>query len=206
MILQALYEYYQRKPELPAPGFEKKEIPFVIVIDEQGGFIDLQDTREPKGKKLVAKSFLVPKERERSGSNAWQKTNVLWDHYGYVLSHPKSNSAKDVEMARKQHQTFVNQIKTLSDAFPHDVEIKAVLYFLVGGHKEVVFQHPLWEKCSDISGCNLTFRLRGRDQLVCQNDAIQEFASATDTEDEQEEDSNGVSIHGICLEYDFNIM
>ena len=50
MILQALYEYYQRKAADPesniAPeGFEWKEIPFVIVIDKEGNFVALEDTR-----------------------------------------------------------------------------------------------------------------------------------------------------------------
>ncbi len=53
MILQALYDYYQRKAADPgsliAPeGFEWKEIPFVIVIDRDGNFVALEDTREGK--------------------------------------------------------------------------------------------------------------------------------------------------------------
>ena len=44
MILQALYEYYQRKASDPesgmAPeGFEWKGFPFVFVINKQGNFI-----------------------------------------------------------------------------------------------------------------------------------------------------------------------
>lgn len=54
MILQALVDYYDRKvadPDapLPPPGFEAKAIPFVIVIDLQGRFVELEDTREPAG-------------------------------------------------------------------------------------------------------------------------------------------------------------
>ena len=46
MILQALYDYYQRKAADPdsniAPrGFERKEIPFIIVIDNEGRFVNL---------------------------------------------------------------------------------------------------------------------------------------------------------------------
>jgi CRISPR-associated protein Csd1 len=69
MILQALYEYYQRKAEDPqnqlAPwGWEWKEIPFVIVLNEQGEFMDLQDMREGAGRKKTAKSLLVPQGQE----------------------------------------------------------------------------------------------------------------------------------------------
>ena len=48
MILQALYEYYQRKAADPgstiAPrGLEWKEIPYLILIDKKGNFLELQD-------------------------------------------------------------------------------------------------------------------------------------------------------------------
>ena len=36
MILQALYEYYQRKPSLPREGWIEKEIDFIVVVDGQG--------------------------------------------------------------------------------------------------------------------------------------------------------------------------
>jgi CRISPR-associated protein Csd1 len=43
MILQALCEYYQRKgatsAELATPGFEAKEIPFLLVLDRDGRFV-----------------------------------------------------------------------------------------------------------------------------------------------------------------------
>ena len=44
MILQALYEYYQRKAADPgstiAPrGLEWKEIPYLILIDKKGNFL-----------------------------------------------------------------------------------------------------------------------------------------------------------------------
>ena len=50
MILHALTQYYQRKAKsdggIAQEGFENKEIPFIIVIDKQGKFIQLEDTRE----------------------------------------------------------------------------------------------------------------------------------------------------------------
>lgn len=61
MILHALTQYYQRKAEsdggIAQEGFENKEIPFIIVIDKQGNFIQLEDTRELKGKKKLAALF-----------------------------------------------------------------------------------------------------------------------------------------------------
>lgn len=56
MILQALYEYYQRKAADPgstiAPhGLEWKEIPYLILIDKKGNFLELQDTTEVQSAK-----------------------------------------------------------------------------------------------------------------------------------------------------------
>ena len=47
MILQALCDYYDRKaadPEsgIAPPGFEWKEIPFIIVIDGEGRFVTIE--------------------------------------------------------------------------------------------------------------------------------------------------------------------
>ena len=66
MILQALYEYYQRKAADPestiAPrGLEWKEIPYLILIDKKGKFLELQDTTEGVGKQKRAKKYLVVK-------------------------------------------------------------------------------------------------------------------------------------------------
>ena len=73
MILQALYDYYQRKcaaadpaERLPAYGFEEKEIPFVLEITADGQLIQLRDTRSPEGKKKVGRRYLVPKGEKKT--------------------------------------------------------------------------------------------------------------------------------------------
>ncbi|PIE62863.1 MAG: type I-C CRISPR-associated protein Cas8c/Csd1 [Desulfobacter postgatei] len=111
MILQALYDYYERKAKLGeiAPiGFEWKKIPFLIVINKNGEFKRLEDTREDVAGKLVAKSFLVPQSVGRSGKNAWKKTFLLWDHYGYVLGYPKGDALKD----RRRRNKLLGDIQT----------------------------------------------------------------------------------------------
>ncbi|AGF80045.1 CRISPR-associated protein, Csd1 family [Desulfocapsa sulfexigens DSM 10523] len=107
MILQALCEYYERRAAEPnskiAPiGFAWKEIPFVIVLDRHGKVVDLQDTRQMNGKKLVGRKFLLPKVQGRSGQNAWATACLLWDHFGYVLGHLKGESKKDAAKTIKQ--------------------------------------------------------------------------------------------------------
>ena len=134
MILQALYDYYQRKAADPdsniAPrGFEWKEIPFIIVVDNDGKFINLDDTRSSEGKQKRAKTFLVLKTKGRPGSKASEIANVLWDHWGYVLGQPKDETEKAIGDAKKQNNTFVSQVKQLSAKYPENDQFSAICKF-----------------------------------------------------------------------------
>ena len=86
MILQALKSYYDRA-NLAPPGWEYKEIPFVIVLDCEGNFVRLENKASEENRR--GKPILVPQSEIRSGKNAWQKPNLLWDHYGFILGQPK---------------------------------------------------------------------------------------------------------------------
>ena len=71
MILQALREYYDRKAADPesgiAPlGWELKEIPYLIVRDREGRLVNVEDTQEKIGKKLRARTFMVPQSVKRT--------------------------------------------------------------------------------------------------------------------------------------------
>jgi len=172
MILQALYDYYQRKKDsLPQEGFELKEIKFVIIINKEGKFVDLQDLRE--GKK--GKQFLLPKSIGRAGSNSWQITFLLWDHVGYVLAHPKNNSSESIEMANRQHETFLNKIENLPENIKADEGVKSVLSFYESNQIEEVKKHTNWEDCAKIPGCNLTFRFESDTELIPQRTSISEY-------------------------------
>jgi CRISPR-associated protein Csd1 len=203
MILQALAKYYDRLAEeggVAPEGFKRVEIPFLIILNRSGEFVGLQDTRIQSGKKLVARAFLVPQERGRSGSKAWQISNLLWDHYGYVVGWPKSDSDGHKEMARGQHMSFLAEAKKLYEKYPGDMEIGAVYHFLKGGDFAAVFQHPSWSECVKIPGCNLTFKIEGQSQLVCECENVQDFIAATSAATSNDEDEDALpEIEGICL-------
>lgn len=197
MIIHALTQYYQRKAAADdnavAPeGFENKEIPFVIVIDKQGKFIQLEDTRELKNKKKIARTFLVPKGLTRSGKKSYEICNILWDHYGYLLAYA---GEKDQAQADNQHATFINKVNELSSALPEDEGILAVVKFLSSQEeKNKVMQSDNWAECIKIKGCNLTFRLVNEAvDLVCQSKALQHYLLA-----EKDKQSNDTQ-KGVCL-------
>ena len=193
MILQALHHYYRRlldENRVVAQGFQEKEIPFVIVLDAKGSFVDLEDTRSGEGRNRRARRFIVPREVKRSGTNAWQSANLLWDNEGYLLG----VSAEDPAKAKKQHQSFR---KAVEEAFPEprDPGVEAVLGFLRAGDFGAVFVHPRWSDVAE-KGTNLTFRLKGETALVCERPEVRDHLFGLATVDPNTEERQTCLITG----------
>ena len=213
MILHALTQYYQRKAKsdggVAPEGFANKEIPFVIVIDKQGKFIQLEDTREQKGKKKIGRKFLIPKDQHTTGKNAYKVSNILWDHYGYLLAFPKevegaakktpekieAEKDKNRLLANNQHASFTAKVNELKQALPDDAGVAGVAAFLASAEeKSKVMQAANWAECAKVKGCNLSFRLVEETvDLVCQSKAVQEYVSQAN-----QVKSDNVQ-KGICL-------
>lgn len=180
MILQALNDYYERKAADPeggiAPeGFEEKVIPYIIVIDFNGELVDVQFTGDDVTHKK-GKPFLVPMWQQKSGKDAWKTTNLLWDHYGYVLGQPKSDNEKDAESARKQHQTFLSMINKVIDRLPGCEEVMAIKRFYESDGVNKAIRHENWKSIQAITGCNLTFKIKNMDWLIAQDPIVQKSA------------------------------
>ena len=122
-ISQALSQYYQRIASndvgVAVEGFQKQPIPFLIILDDTGRFIDIQDTRTGDGKKKIAREFIVPKAVKKTSAIA---ANLLWDVPAYVFGIPKPDAKKDEAALKKraieQHQDF---IKNLKEAFQYGI-------------------------------------------------------------------------------------
>ncbi len=200
MILQALYEYYQRnKDRLPPKGFQTQEVKFVIEIDRAGKFLNLMDKRE--GKKGT--EYLLPKAHGRSGKNAWQTVNLLWDHYGYVLGHPKEDALDALEMAVRQQDAFITAIKGLPEHVLADEGVRAVLFFYETDQCKKVKQHVAWTDCAHIKGCNLSFQLQADKCLVPERELIKQYqatvADNDENDDERHESKNVKGVEARCL-------
>lgn len=137
MILQALKEYYDRKAddpdsEIALEGFEKKEIPFLVIINEDGSLAALEDTREQVGKRLAGKSFLLPRSKTRTGKKGYETTFLLWDHIGYLFNFTKSDDPNDLEKTLNQHRTWLNSLENLPDDLKQDPGCAPCLPFIKG--------------------------------------------------------------------------
>jgi len=181
MILQELKKYYDRKAadtesEIAPEGWEWKEIPFVIVIDENGSFLRFEDTREGKGNKKRGKKFLVPMGiKKTSGIEA----NLLWDTSDYILGILNIENLNEKEKERKisrlpkQRDAFIVKVK---NELPNTARKNAILAFLSSIGLDVLKKSSLWD---DIyaSKSNMSFRFDGDNQLYCSSEEVKQHLS-----------------------------
>lgn len=180
MILQALKEYYDRKapdPEaqMAPPGFEWKEIPFIIVLKPDGTPVNIEQTYEGEGKKRRAKQFLVPQAVKKTSGIS---SNLLWDNPEYVLGVVLKGKP---ERVIKQHIAFRKRIDELGDMV--DEGLSAVRKFLSLEDKERIlrqFGEP-WESFVK-EGRNLSFKLVGDNGLVLERPALKSAIMVKDAE------------------------
>lgn len=179
MILQSLYNYYQRKPDLPREGFEWKEIQFVIELNKNGSVIQIEDTRTQEGKKKRAKQYRIPQGAKKSVNVA---ANLLWGNAEYVLGLPDSKKLAERkskgkepeyrERLKEMHAAFIKAIKSLPPPCQVDAGVHAVLKLCE--HTDLSGFERFGDAWKEVqaSNPNITFRLQGDTDLVCQRPAV----------------------------------
>ena len=183
MILQELVRYYDRKgadpdlaQRLPNPGLEDKDIPFVVELALDGSVVQLRDTRQLEGKKLRARSFLVPcGEKKTSGIRA----NLLWDTAVYAIG---------IERERKSKGEYTPAAAFLArvEGLPPEVQklpgVAAVLAALRRSDWSVLQRSPAWEEIVETNPV-ISFAIAGDNQLVCQDPALINLSTSQDATD-----------------------
>lgn len=172
MILQALKEYYDRKPDLPRAGFEIKEIPFVLVLNPDGTPVSLNETYEGQGKARRAKRYLVPQTVKRAVNIA---ANLLWDNPEYVLGVALKGRPERVV---KQHAAFRQRVEDLG--LMADPGLAAVRSFLSKPDKVEALQAfgSSWKELQE-TGANLSFQLAGQSGLIAEQPSLQAAVATT---------------------------
>jgi CRISPR-associated protein Csd1 len=197
MILQSLYNYYQRKPDLPREGFEWKEIAFVIELNKNGSVVQIEDTRPQEGKKNRAKQYLVPQGAKKSVNVA---ANLLWGNAEYVLGladprklaerKSKGKETEYRERLKEMRGAFIEDIVSLPPPCQADPGIRAVLNFCEHTDFPALERFgEVWKEVKD-SNPNLTFRLLGDTDLICQRRAVTEAVSKSASKE---------TADGLCL-------
>lgn len=181
MILQALVEYYDRKALDPdsalAPaGFEWKEIPFVLELTPDGNVVQIIDTREFQGKKLIARRFLVPQSVKKTSGVA---ANLLWETAEYVFGlDRKGNPAR----AKLQRDAFVQRIESLPIKAKNDEGLVALLRFLGNAGSVSNIEQKFSERFAEFKETNpvVSFRLVGEPNLIAERPLIRASIGASD--------------------------
>lgn len=177
MILQALRDYYERKPDLPCPGFETKAIPFVIEINSAGQLVQIEDTRTLEGKKKIARNFVVPQGAKKTSGVA---ANLLWDNAEYVLGITGTGKPDRVQ---EQHAAFQAKLDVLADKTGDD-GLQAVRTFLQAPDRARLESDPLWTEILEVNPV-MTFRLNGDHELVCQRTDVRAALEETGANTEE---------------------
>lgn len=172
MILQALYDYYQRKAvdpdparRLPAFGLEDKEIPFIVELTAEGRPLGIVDTRQGDGKKKQARRYQVPKGVKRAVNIS---ANLLWDTAEYALG---VDTRGKPERVVEQHATFRRRIAELPEIARQDAGILALDSFYANYGQVALAEDPAWPEI--IAGNPVvTFRLHNDGDLICQRPAV----------------------------------
>ncbi|MEO6967343.1 MAG: type I-C CRISPR-associated protein Cas8c/Csd1 [Rhodanobacteraceae bacterium] len=188
MILQALNDYYERKKdsgELAPEGFERKQIPFVLVLDESGALVQIDDTRSGAGKKKQARSFVIPQTVKKTSGVA---ANLLWDTAEYALGIDTRGRPKRVA---EQRAAFMKRLDELKPVW-NDTGLAAVRRYLTNLDLERLGQEPLWAEIHE-SNPLVSFRLSsdGSDTLICQRPAVVAALQSLPSDDQANE--------GFCL-------
>lgn len=183
MILQALYDYAQRKGnELPEEGFENIPIKYLIKIREDGSLVDLVST---EGEDKKAHEYRnIPEHVERT-SNI--EASLLSDSIEYVLVNDRKRGS------------FIQKIEELPDSIKETKEIKAVISFYRKNRKnglDKISSCELWKACLKTPKENISFILQGESEIVPALECIREYQREKTAE---KAEGTGDSEKEICL-------
>jgi CRISPR-associated protein Csd1 len=194
MILQALKEYYDRKPNLAPPGWVMQKIDLVIILDESGKYQNSEFLQEIKDKKAEGFSCLVPNVGKQAlkHTNSGIDANLLWDNSSFVLG-----------VGKRGKQKIESFIKEIESRFPDpkDAGLKSVILFLKEGLKNTsifapIIQHPQFGELVATGRANITFRLLHDDsRFVFDRDFVKKQINNSIMTSKP----NGKAFHAICI-------
>ena len=115
MIIQSLCDYYVRKQasnpnSIPPIGYEEGAISFVVVLEDDGRFVNIEDWRIGEGRRRHGRPTFVPQGIDRTGKDSWKTAFLLWDHPRYVFGLPRDKD--DQTMAAKRRAAFTHRIES----------------------------------------------------------------------------------------------
>jgi CRISPR-associated protein Csd1 len=170
MILQRLSDLYGRmlaEGDSARPGFQRKAIHYVVVLDPGGRAVGLERTGtvDEKGRHRP-REFVVPQEEIRTSAPA---ANMLWDNAEYALGLAKE--ARLERRAKDRHGLFIQRVRSLPHPATGDPGVAALMRFLEDSDSTALLPFQAYADLKDTNG-NVAFRLESDLQLICERPVL----------------------------------
>ena len=185
MILNALYNYYNRSDKVAPAGKEYKEIVFIVVIRHDGSFVRIEDTRNEDGN---GNKYLVAKSWGRTGTTP--QPFHFWDNFSYVFGFSNANIGiekddidgdkrakceKEIAKNKKSHKGFVDYVNHMRGIYPNDVDIEAVSLFYEkneGELESLLRNSAIWDSIKRNLTKNLSFLIEGETEIIAAKERV----------------------------------
>ncbi|MCB1245029.1 MAG: type I-C CRISPR-associated protein Cas8c/Csd1 [Verrucomicrobiae bacterium] len=197
MILQALYQLYERLPDIDQPGFAPMGLSWAVVISPDGDLQCLFPLRQQaeRGNKLVPTSHSVPSPGKRTSGD---KEGFVADKTDYLFGFDPSaaNDPKAKEKLKKRFELFRDAHLSARPKINHP-DFDAMCLFLEKWNPE---DPDVSEKLAtaanaqidEIIGSNLTFQVSGKTSFVHQIQEVRKYWSKISSEEKD-------ATIGLCL-------
>ena len=185
MILQALYDYYNRSDKVAPAGKEYKEIVFLVKIRHDGTFVGIEDTRNEEGN---GNKYLVSKSWGRTGTTP--QPFHFWDNFSYVFGFSSANIGlekddldeekrakleKEVAKNKKSHNGFVKYVNHMRELHPNDVDVEAVHLFYMKNEdvlESLLRNSDKWDAIKRNLTKNLSFLIEGETEIIAAKERV----------------------------------
>lgn len=174
MILQALYDYYDRcKDSLPPLQKAYISFKYAILIDENGCYKGLEPLGDDDGLMLLT---FRPEERTSA-----PVPHCLGDNGSYVLGLKDINPDKafdvfdELKKNKKNNEAFKEEIRALYNALPHNRYVQAVYLFYQNYSSHTIEQmrcDVYWKGLCESLNKNITFRIIGDKKLAATDEEV----------------------------------
>ena len=177
MILQALYDYYDRCGDL-MPPFQMALVSFkyAILIDEEGTYKGIEALGDDDGI-----TILTYRPEERTSAPV---AHCLGDNGSYVLGLKDVKAGKPFDIAaelhknKKNHASFIEDVDKLYHSLPSNKYVKAIHLFYEKYDVRIIekmCEDVNWDGLCKSLNKNITFRIVGNSVLAASDAEVLQF-------------------------------
>jgi CRISPR-associated protein Csd1 len=170
-ILQSLDRYYDRLPNVAPLGWAPVKFGWCIVLDQDGGVVDVEDLRDLSGKKPKLRDYLVPRSDAVAKRTSGIVSSLFWDKTAYVLG----RTAGEGKRTAQEHSAFL-ALHRDKLAGVEDEGLVALRRFVEAWLPERLEELPRY--LPEMLDANIMFRMEGENRFVHERPAARALVEA----------------------------